>query len=108
MTDDFKKPTDEWIDEISEVERPAIDFDPSTHKIRHITEKVKVNTPTRYTRLTPFASICPTKQHDYQVIDKHAYIAACSVCPKRRFYRPAFEKVIGGHIFSRDDGSILH
>ncbi len=106
MSDDFKKPLDQYIDEHVEVERPTADYNPRTKTIENFRmEKVKVSVPTRYTKSSQYASICPNRQHSWHMIDKHRHIAACKQCVKRRFIHVAYECINSeGHLVDRDSG----
>lgn len=108
MSKDFDRPLDQWVDETREVDQPTAGFDPVTKTVRNVrTEKVKVAVPTRYTRTSVAATLCPSGEHQYRVIDKHRYVAACRQCPTRRFYRPAYETIKDGHFIDRATNSII-
>jgi len=108
MSDDFKKPLDQYIEETQEVERPAASFNPETQKVSVTKVKEKVRIVTRYTRASQYATICRAGTHSWTMLDKHKHIIACTGCPKRRFYRAAYEKIDpAGHLLERDSGILL-
>lgn len=102
MIKEFDKPLDTKIDEIVEVEKNVLAYDPKSNKVysKKVTEKVSV--PTVYTKATTETLLCPKNKHYFVMKDRNSYEAECINCSLVMFLNPIKDTIIDGKIIPVD------
>lgn len=97
------------IEEEIEVERPvpvlSDDKKSATVELRTVKTKVK----TVYTETTEKPFMCGLRKHNWEMVDRHKYIAKCmnNNCMKVRILSPMVHTIKDGHIVSRYTKEII-
>lgn len=101
--DAFPKNLDQWHEEPIEIDT----IDPILNKNGDVvgmkTGKRTVTQKVRYSQMSsPRKVACGDMQHEWYIPDPHDHVAHCRNCPKRKFIRSVYERVLQGKILDRD------